>query len=134
MSQHSPRPWKATCLPAPHGTAPTVDVKDARGKTVIHWAGFDSCDQPKSAWAENAHDIVQAVNSHAALVTACTGTDPDSSRLDWLSALLSALREENYAVTTEDPDATLTALRECEALLDALRAALALAGEREVGS
>lgn len=58
---------------------------------------------------------------------ACEGTDAEMSRLTWLSAMIA-----DYADNRPHTDdvAELTAIGECRALLDGLRAAQAKAGGR----
>lgn len=60
------------------------------------------------------------------LFLAACGTDPDTSRLNWLSALLVELEADPTGafVACEDMGAVHTAISESRRLLDGLRAAV----------
>jgi hypothetical protein len=60
-TKHTPGPWRAFVQRS------VVDVEDASGKVIIHWAGFDSSDTPLKEQRANARLIAAAPVLLAAL-------------------------------------------------------------------
>jgi len=68
----------------------------------------------------------------ATFLTACEGTDPDVTPLEWLSALLHEAIARGLPQTCQDEEAVWTAIQVSQKLLADLRAAVAQAkGEEE---
>ncbi|MEK7414309.1 MAG: hypothetical protein AAB263_13420 [Planctomycetota bacterium] len=66
---HTPTPWKAAIW-RHSGQPDTVCIKDAQGREIIGWNGFDGVPCTKAEIRANAHRIVTAVNCHDALLVA----------------------------------------------------------------
>jgi hypothetical protein len=118
-TSHTEGPWK---IEEPDYEADCVWIRAADPlETVVAEIPLHRPDsQLHGADLANANLISAAPDFH----TACSASDGDSTRLDWLSSLLADLRETGWANTAEDPEAAWTALRESEALLEGLRAAV----------
>lgn len=85
MGKHTPGPMTVYVKP----DTKTLEVRQADGKPVIHWMGFDGVDQPWEERVANAYLFASAATVYSAL--------------DWLITLIrhSELYDEAGELTNE---------------------------------
>ena len=67
-TQHTPGPWHVyTGRLRKQFPTPIIEVQDAKGRSIVPWPGFDSCDLPKKERFANARLIAAAPVLLAAL-------------------------------------------------------------------
>lgn len=68
---HTPGEWKAVIYGAfDSAGGPTVEIKDARGRVLVKWVGFEACDVPKRQHGPNALLMAAAPEQRTALLAA----------------------------------------------------------------
>ena len=130
VSKHTPGPWHVT-------EDAETNIRDERRRLIgraFDTYGDEDPNRPGIRRRENTRPAnARLIAAAPAFLAACTQERDTVSRLDWLSALLSDLRQWDGPAYSDDPEAAATALRESEALLADLRAAVKQAQGQEGG-
>jgi hypothetical protein len=108
VSEHTATPWRA-CIWRHTGSSDTVCIKNADGREIVGWNGFDGVPCTKAEIRANARLIAKAVNSHDRLVKAlelaanrlsrcaveAVGTNLQYEWSEWAKDARAALSERN---------------------------------------